>query len=111
MKISQHTAKAINPIIRGMAQAGTLPRSEANTTISILNQAAKQQTSSASSKPKQVMLSSSQMASRLSVCVKTILRMRASGQLKGVNLTGSHKSLRFPESEIERLLNCQRVVS
>jgi len=88
-----------------MAQAGTLPRSEANTTISILNQAAKQQTSSASSKSKQVMLTVKQIAERLGVCTKTILRMRTDGQLKGIKLTGSNKSLRFSEAELDRFVN------
>ena len=105
IRISQNTAKVISPIIRGMAQAGTLPRSEANAATSILNEASKEvQVASPTIKPRK-MLTTAQVAISLGVCTKTILRMRENGQLKGVNLTGSHKSLRFPESEIERFLN------
>jgi len=104
MQISQNTARIISPIIKGMAQAGTLPRSEANAVTSILTEASTLKKEPAT-KPKAVMLTTAQAASRLGVCSKTILRMRENGQLKGVNLTGSHKSLRFPESEIERFLN------
>ena len=111
MKISQHTAKAINPIIRGMAQAGTLPRSEANAVASLLKEASSPAKASPIVQQKPRMLTAKQIAERLGTCTKTILRMRASGQLKGVNLTGSHKSLRFPESEIERLLNGEEVMS
>lgn len=87
-----------------MAQAGTLPRCEANAAASILHEASKTQAEPCS-KSKDKMLSATQVAIRLGVCRTTILRMRADGQIKGVNLTGSHKSLRFSESEIERFLN------
>jgi len=104
LKISQNTARIISPVIRGMAQAGTLPHCEANAAASILHEASKAQTE-VCNKSKNTMLSATQVAIRLGVCRTTVLRMRADGQLKGVNLTGSRKSLRFSESEIERFLN------
>ena len=107
LRISQTTAKTISPIIKGMAQAGSLAKTEANAAISILHDASKNNTLAPEVKPKDNLLTTAQAAMRLGVCTKTILRMREDGKLKGVKLTGSNRSLRFPESEIERFLNSE----
>jgi excisionase family DNA binding protein len=104
MTISTQTQRAITPLIRGMATAGTLPKTEANAVCSLLQEASTPRKKTAT-KPKDIMLTSAQAASRLGICVKSILRMYADGKIRGVKLTGSHKSLRFPESEIERFVN------
>jgi len=105
MKISKTTARILAPIVRAMAQAGTLPRSEANTVTSILNESSKAQALQPSNTHTNTMLSTSEVAKRLGVCSKTVLVMNRDGLLHGIKLTGSHKSLRFPESEIETFLN------
>jgi len=105
MKVSQTTARTVTPIIRAMTQAGTLPRSEANTLCNLIREASQPAKAAPIVQQKPRMVSAAHMAAALGVCTKTILRMRENGQLKGVNLTGSHKSLRFPESELERFLN------
>ena len=106
IRISQNTAKVISPVIRGMAQAGSLPKVEANAAVSILNEACKEtMPTTPVVKSKSILLTTAQAALRLGVCTRTVLRMREEGILKGVKLTGSHKSLRFPESEVERIVN------
>jgi excisionase family DNA binding protein len=106
MTISAQTQKAITPLIRGMAQAGTLPRTEANAVCNLLKEAS-QPNKISTQKPKPVMLTPRQTAKRLGVCTRTVLRMRDAGELKGVKLTGSNKSLRFSEKEIEQFLNVE----
>lgn len=87
-----------------MAIAGTLPKTEANAVCSLLRDASTPTTKpTAPTKPQ--MLTPQQTAERLSVCIRSVLRMRQAGKLKGVKLTGSNKSLRFPEAEIERIIN------
>lgn len=101
--ISQTTAKTINPVIMSLVQAKALPASEAKAVNRILSQATSQKP--AKEKPdKPKLLTTKQTAERLGVCTKTILRMRQNGEITGVNLTGSPKSLRFPESEIDKLM-------
>lgn len=103
-RISQTTARTISPIINGMAQAGTLPKAEANAAVLILREACKPEDTTPI-KHKPTMLTTAQAALRLGICTKTVLRMYWDGQLRGVKLTGSRKSLRFPETEIERLVS------
>ena len=105
MRISQNTAKVIAPLIRGMAQAGTLPKSEASRVTAILNESSKEPTLPQNRSIQNKMLTTAEAAKRLGVCSKTVLVMRKDGLLQGIKLTGSNKSLRFPESEVEQLIN------
>ena len=105
MKISNHTAKAVTPIVRAMAQSGTLPRSEANAVITVLKESSMTQKLQPNKPQKNKMLTTAQVAELLGVCSKTVLVMRKNGLLQGKKLTGSNKSLRFSESEVEQLLN------
>ncbi|MDD5728623.1 MAG: helix-turn-helix domain-containing protein [Victivallales bacterium] len=106
MQISTQTQKAVTPIVRGMAQAGTLPRSEANSVISLLKKAS-ESTNAEKAKPKAAMLTSKEAAERLGVCTRTVLNMRIQGKIRGKFLTGHKRSLRFPETEIEQFLNAE----
>ena len=64
MTISTQTQKAIVPLIRGMATAGTLPKTEANAVCDLLRDASmlKKETTT---KSKDIMLTSKQTALRL----------------------------------------------
>ena len=107
MKVSQTTARTVTPIIRAMTQAGTLPRSEANTLCNLIREASQPAKAAPIVQQKPRMVSAAHMAAALGVCTKTILRMRENGQLKGKRITGSAKSLRFSEDEIQHLINTE----
>jgi len=107
MTISTQTEKAITPIIRGMATAGTLPKTEAAAVVSLLKDASNPKTQNTAAPVKPTMLTPRQTAERLGVCVRSVLRMRNTGVLKGVKLTGSNKSLRFSENEIDKFINLE----
>jgi predicted DNA-binding transcriptional regulator AlpA len=51
------------------------------------------------------LLSARAAADRLGLCVKSVLRLRDSGKLPGVCITGSIKSLRFRETDVEALVD------
>ena len=104
MQISKNSARILAPIVRAMATAGTLPQSEARAVILILNESSKTQEPLSKNSHKNTMLTTAEVAKRLGVCSKTVLVMRKNGLLHGKKLTGSHKSLRFPESEVTQLL-------
>ena len=58
--------------------------------------------------PKQVteqMLTGEQVADMLAVCKKTVYRLRDSGRLPAVSITGSHKGLRFRLSDVEAVIS------
>ena len=105
MRISQVTVNTINPIIKAMAMSGSLPKSESTTLCKLIEKFAvgtsesidKPQTTTSSSR----MLNTLQVADRLNVCVRTVLRMNKAGDLHGVLLTGNKRSLRFKETEID----------
>ena len=50
------------------------------------------------------LMSARAAAARLGLCVKSVLRLHAAGKLKGVRVTGSRKSLRFSEADVEALM-------
>ena len=105
MTIARQTQEVITPLIRGMATAGTIAKTEANAVVSLLKDASNPKILNTTAPAKPQMLTPRQTAERLGVCVRTVLRMRQTGELKGVKLTGSNKSLRFSEKEIEQFVN------
>ena len=73
--------------------------------ISTLQEAAKAVNSKGTlKKSKSRLLNAKEVAVRLNCAPKTVLNMRTAGLLKGIKLTGSNKSLRFQETEVEQII-------
>lgn len=99
--ISKQTARTVTPMVRSFAKSGVLPLAEVNELEQIINNAckpAKQQ------REKDKLIPAHNVAERLGVCRKTVLRMHKAGRLKGILVTGSKKSLKFSEKEINEFI-------
>lgn len=103
MSITTKTIKIFEPLISGFVESEVLSEKEAKYINAILHQAIKPVDKLRKVKSK--LLTTKEAAERLGVCSKTILRMRTSGRLNHIKLTGSAKSLRFYEEEIENLVS------
>lgn len=107
MQISKNTVKELKPFIQLALNSHLIPSTEAKAVEKILWNATKASGQNDHLKaplPKR-MLTAKQVAERLGVCVKTVLRLNKDEQLKGRYLTGSKKSLRFNQADVNDFID------
>lgn len=104
-RISATTAETIGAMAISMGKTGALPRTEANAAAAVLRDAAKgQKPESEAGRRAAKLLTTAQVAERLTCSKRTVERMADEGGLTRRYLRpGNAKSLRFSEAQVEAL--------
>lgn len=101
--VTQKTVNFIQQFCRPGIESGMIPREQLDEMINAVTT----EKSDAEVRARPRMLSAKQVAELLNCSTTTVHRMKSSGRLKGVHLTESRKSLRFPLSEIAAFTEVQ----
>jgi hypothetical protein len=103
-RISKATAKISASLIRTMGDQGVLPKTEAQAAAAVLLSAAKSRKPGAKAGGKPCLLTTAEVATRLSCSRKSVFRISDDGHLTRRYLRpGNPKSLRFIEAEVSAL--------
>ena len=98
MNLKPQTITALADFAQPAVKAGLVSNDELKAAVKILRQAANGE------KETLQLLTTKQVASKLGVCVKTVLRMSEDGLLSRIYLRpGAPKTLRFNAMDIERI--------
>lgn len=103
-QIAKTTVELFRAMTEPLVKVGTLPQSEHDAAMRVLEIAAKARPSDAHKERR--MLTRKEAATRLGVCPTTVSRMYHAGELRGRCLRpGSHRSLRISSESVDEIMN------